>query len=118
MALIYCGLGGLDLGVRQRTCLLVSTCRLTDSKENVKDKEIESRDELQIGQILRGFVFNSSRQGIFVRYVRAHLHPATATRLRHRCDDLNRSQSDSPATAKLVAAAVANAQCNSTTTKQ
>ena len=51
---------------------LVSAFRLTNSeaKVKIKDKEIQSKDELHTGQILRGFVANSSQQGIFVRYVR------------------------------------------------
>ena len=48
--------------------------------------------------------------------LRAHLHPATATRLRHRSK--NGLQGHSLATGNLVAVAVTNAVCNSTAPKQ
>ena len=38
----------------------------------MKDEEVQDIDSLAEGQVLRGYVSNSSNVGIFVRYERTH----------------------------------------------
>ena len=51
--------------------------------------------------------------------LRAHLHPATATHLQHRCEVTRKWVAKQfPSTGNLITVAVTNAVCNSTTPKQ